>query len=107
MHDALHHGLLLAADRRRPAQGGARWSGQLRVPGAARREPPARRHLHRRILGADGDGGGLHPAGHRAGRAGAVGGLAVRHSCAAQRGDRDAGWREAKGWRDAPRVRAC
>ena len=72
-----------------------RGSGQLRVPGAARREPPAGRHLHRRILRADGDGGGLHPAGHRAGRAGAVG-LAVRHSCAAQLGDRAAGWREAK-----------
>ena len=101
VHDALHHGLLLAPGRRRPSQGGARGSGQLRVPGAARREPPAGRHLHRRILGADGDGGGLHPAGHRAGGAGAVG-LAVRHSCAAQLGDRDAGWREDKA---APRAR--
>ena len=95
VHDALHHGLLLAPARRRPSQGSARGSGQLRVPGRARREPPAGRHLHRRILGADGDGGGLHPAGHRAGRAGAVG-LAVRHSCATQLGDRAAGWREAK-----------
>ena len=36
-----------------------------------------------------------------------MGGLGVRHSCAAQRGDRDAGWREAKagGAKAAPRDR--
>ena len=83
LHDALHHRLLPAPGRRRPASRRSRRGGELRLPGAVRRDG-AGHHLYHRVLHAHRYGGGLHPAGHRPGRARGVG-LHLRRAGSDQR----------------------